>query len=497
MNKFQSKTSVVIITFFLFAIMVSFALTGFEGFNSSQGAVATVDGEQITASEYQGAYNQELNRFTQMFGGKSLTNQQIRQFRIKENVIQRLVQQKLILGLAKDMKLNAGISEIKDEIKKSPYFLTDKKFDVRKYRALLSQNNFTPAKYEEVVSNDIAQRKIFNLISSIGSSSGYTKDLLKFQKNEITAAAVEITKENLTKHIQVTSKEIQAFTSDAKNKPILEGLFKSMSKEFNKEARVSARHILYKTGEGKKDSDVLKKATATRKKLTRSNFKKIAGKETEDTSGQGNKGGDLGWFTKGRMVPEFEKAAFSMKPGQISKPIKTNYGYHIILVEKVEKGVTKKLSQVQDKVAKSHLQKSNRKALNELVESISKQLDTAFQNSDFNSARKLAKKYGFLFYPKVKANQFDLKFNGLSLNSEKVQTLFKNNTEMTKDETPVKISMAKVIKRTSEAQLKKAVESSLKEESLANSKAYTNSLQTKITKFLQEKAKVVTYSNIL
>jgi peptidyl-prolyl cis-trans isomerase D len=497
MTKFQSKTSVVIITFFLFAIMISFALTGFDGFNSTQGAVASVDGEQITASEYQGAYNQELNRFTQMFGGKSLTNQQIRQFRIKENVIQRLVQQKLILGLAKNMKLSAGTAEVKDEIKKSPYFLTDKKFDVRKYRALLGQNNFSPAKYEEVVSNDIAQRKIFNLISSIGSSEGYAKDLLKFKNNNITAAAVEITKEDLTKYVQVTSAEIKAFTGDVKNKPILEGLFKSMSKEFNKEARVNARHILYKTGEGKKDADVLKKAQTTRSKLTRSNFKRIAGKETEDTSGQGSKGGDLGWFTKGRMVPEFEKAAFSMKPGQISKPIKTNYGYHIIYVQEVEKAVTKKLSQVQDKVAKSHLQKSNRKALNDLVESISKKLDTAFEKNDFNSARKLAKKYGFRFYPKAEANEFDLKFNGLSLTTEKVKSLFDAKSPMAKDETPVKISMAKVFTRTSPDKLMKSVEKSLKEEAQATSKAYTNSLQSEITKYLQDKAKVVTYSNIL
>jgi peptidyl-prolyl cis-trans isomerase D len=497
MNKFQSKTSVVIITFFLFAIMVSFALTGFDGFNSTQGAVATVDGKNITASEYQGVYNQELNRFTQMFGGKSLTSQQIRQFRIKENVIQRLVQQKLILGLAKNMKLNAGTTEIKDEIKKSPYFLTDKKFDVNKYRALLAQNNFTPSKYEEVVSNDIAQRKIFNLISSIGSSKGYAKDLLKFKKNEITAAAVEITKEDLTKYIKISAKEISTFTGDAKNKPILEGLFKSMSKDFNKEARVNARHILYKTGEGKKDSEVLKKAQATRKKLTRSNFKKIAGKETEDDSGKGSKGGDLGWFEKGRMVPEFEKAAFSMKPGQISKPIKTNFGYHIILVEKVEKAVTKKLAEVQDKVALSHLQKSNRKALNELVESISGQLDDAFKANNFDTARKLAKKYGFRFYPKAKANEYDLKFNGMSLNTEKVQSLFKDATQMAKDETPVKISMAKVITRTSSEQLMKTVEKSLKAEAESTSKNYTNTLQTEITKFLQDKAKVVTYSNIL
>ncbi len=497
MNKFQSKTSYVIITFFLGAIMVSFALTGFDGFNSSQGAVGTVDGEPITFSEYQNAYNQELARFSQMFGGKALTNQQIRQFRIKEGVINRLVQQKLILNLAKDMNLDAGETEIKEEIKKTPYFLTDKKFDVNKYRALLAQNNFAPAKYEELIANDIATRKISTIISSLSPSKGYIRDIQRFKKNAVTANAVEVKKEDLTKYVTVSDKEVRAFVEEKKNEKILEGLFNSMKSEFNKPARVEARHILYKIDANNSEADVLKKAKATKKRLTRSNFKTIAGKETEDPSGQGAKGGQLGWFTKGRMVPEFENAAFSMRKGQISEPIKTSYGYHIIYVTDKEAAVEKELSEVQNKVARNHLQKSNRKALNDLVESIKGKLEKAYQDENYGEVTALAKKYGFTHKPQAKVNQFDLRVEEVTIPTDKVKEIFTAKKDFIMEESALNISMAKVTKRMTDDEVKAEVEQALKTEQEVASTGLTNQLQTDISKFLQDNAKVVTYPNLL
>ena len=60
-------------------------------------------------------------------------------------------------------------------------------------------------------------------------------------------------------------------------------------------------------------------------------FAKVAKDKSEDP-GSASKGGDLGFFPKGRMVPEFENAAFSLKPNTLSEVVKTNYGYHIIMV---------------------------------------------------------------------------------------------------------------------------------------------------------------------
>ena len=87
--------------------------------------------------------------------------------------------------------------------------------------------------------------------------------------------------------------------------------------------QIKASHILVKTeDEAKKISDQLKKG---------GDFAKLA-KEKSIDPGSAKNGGDLGFFSKGQMVPEFEKIAFNLKVGQISEPVKTQFGYHIIKV---------------------------------------------------------------------------------------------------------------------------------------------------------------------
>lgn len=98
-------------------------------------------------------------------------------------------------------------------------------------------------------------------------------------------------------------------------------------------AQVKARHILFMAKGEAELAEALKKATALRAKLMKgADFAKAAEEESQDPSAKGN-GGDLGWFAKELMVPEFSAAAFAMKDGEISQPVKTSFGIHLIKVE--------------------------------------------------------------------------------------------------------------------------------------------------------------------
>lgn len=106
-------------------------------------------------------------------------------------------------------------------------------------------------------------------------------------------------------------------------------------KQMGQQEEVHARHILIraKPGDEKASEEAKKKIEAVIVRLKKGeDFAKVAKEVTEDPSGKAN-GGDLGYFTKDQMVPEFAKVAFAMKKGEISGPVKTQFGWHVIKVE--------------------------------------------------------------------------------------------------------------------------------------------------------------------
>ena len=118
---------------------------------------------------------------------------------------------------------------------------------------------------------------------------------------------------------------------------------------------IHARHILLPT------EDEAKKALARVK--GGEDFAKVATELSKDPSGEG---GDLGWFTKDRMVPEFSEAAFKLKEGEISDPVKTQFGWHIIKVEGVRTKSFPPFEQIREQAARYVSQKAESEAITQL-----------------------------------------------------------------------------------------------------------------------------------
>jgi peptidyl-prolyl cis-trans isomerase C len=122
----------------------------------------------------------------------------------------------------------------------------------------------------------------------------------------------------------------EALTDDAMHK-----VYDEAVKQIGEEKEVHARHILFRTqaGDEKSSKEAEDKIKAVIVRLKKGeDFAKVATEVTEDPSGKAN-GGDLGYFTKEQMVPEFSETAFKLNKGQISDPVKTQFGWHVIKVE--------------------------------------------------------------------------------------------------------------------------------------------------------------------
>jgi len=174
--------------------------------------------------------------------------------------------------------------------------------------------------------------------------------------------AQEYMMENISDKAKVTEKELKEYYEKHKS-------------EFMQPEQVRARHILIKVPAGadkKKWEEARKKALEIRGKLLKGeSFSKLAQKYSDDP-GSKARGGDLGYFSKGRMVPEFEKAAFSLKKGEISQPVKTTFGYHIIKVEDKKPAKQRSFKEVKQQIRQKLLRQKQIKLRDELISKLKK-----------------------------------------------------------------------------------------------------------------------------
>jgi peptidyl-prolyl cis-trans isomerase C len=144
---------------------------------------------------------------------------------------------------------------------------------------------------------------------------------------------------------------------DAASDAAIQKTYDDVAKQQKPEEEVRARHILV---ESEPDAQA-----ALKRVKGGEDFTKVANEMSKDP---GSKGGELGWFTRDRMVPEFAEAAFKMQPGQISDPVKSQFGWHIIQVEERRQKQFPPLDQVRDQVTRYVVQKSQSELILKLRE---------------------------------------------------------------------------------------------------------------------------------
>ncbi len=146
--------------------------------------------------------------------------------------------------------------------------------------------------------------------------------------------------------------------------------------QFRQPERVNARHILIKSDKTN-DAAMKAKAEGILKQIqTGGDFAKLAKENSQDNApgGSAEKGGELGWLVKGQTVPEFEKAAFSLQPGQTSGLVKTEYGYHIIQVEQHEQAHLQSFDDVKPTLMRTFMERESSDDLQKMADKASAEL---------------------------------------------------------------------------------------------------------------------------
>lgn len=492
-NAFASKISYFILMFLFLIIIASFLFSGFDNFRlGSASDVASVDGTPVTLKEYQNALSRQVEFFNQMMGGNGLSQKQLEEMGIKDSVMSGLVQQKLILNAAKKAGIVVSMDEVRSEIRNMPYFKNQAgQFDVNQYRNALQVNGYTPTQFEELIKSDLKQKKMDSLFDTTLLSDAFAKDVAEFKNESVTIHAVKIPRQSLSPLISISKEEIQAYLAKPENEKAIQDAYTDNASEYNKPEEVKARHILIKGD----DDKALAKITSLKKKVSPANFAKIASQETEDATGTGN-GGELGWFSRGRMVPEFEDVAFKMNKGQISEPVKTQFGYHLIYVEDKKAAKVTPLSEVKEELAQLAIQRTKPQDLDNLLKNQEERLKKALESNNLSEIEALTAKVEGTFSKSVKVNKFDQNIEGQSLGTQEAEKVFNAaNGEVISLGNAGSIYLVKVISRTEKSSA--PTEEELKKEKAALTQSYSRKVREELLKKLNNNAKVVTNRSLM
>jgi peptidyl-prolyl cis-trans isomerase D len=501
--KFQSGVAKFMVAGIFGIIIISFALSSFQRGdrffgNMGGGAdeVANVDGSSISVRDYSMAMQRQLEFFSQMTGGNPLTAQQIEQFGIKNSVLNSLINQKLMTNLVSKMGLSPGKEEIIEEIKKLPYFQTNGQFNVELYKNLLNQNAYTPASFENMIAEDLRNKVASKIFGFTMVSNNFINDVIKLKNSILSGTAVKVLKKELKKIIKVEQSEIEKFISDATKKEKLQEAYQQNFSKYNIPEEIKASHILFRAKEKEAEADFAKRVIEAAKSINRKNFKDQANKLTEDPSGKG-KGGALDWFSRGKMVKEFEDVAFTMSLGQVSAPVKTQFGYHIILLEEKKAGKTVGLELAKAELAKELIQDAKVKEVDVLAETVSNEVKTALDKNDLKGLEDLKKKYFLVVEANKPFNLYEGKLGEISLLTDEVGQVYHSA------KSPATLSFKDVTGATLvrlNANQNEAVasdEKKMKEIENQETSNFSNKLRQEITKDLNKNSKIVTNTSLL
>lgn len=333
----------------LTVVCVVFIFIGFSpnsSFLGQGGAAAEVNGEAISLREYKTLLDQ-IDANSQ--GEKDREAQR----RIREQTINTLVSRSLIVQEANKMNFFVSDNRVAQKLLDIEPFYEDGVFSRLKYKNYLRYTRQTEAQFEDKIRKDEIIQKMSRLIGYAAKEVPLMDSFdEKIDQAQINVGYVKISPDVAKSNGNVS---VEKYLEDNQDK--VKKYFDTHKSEYAQPERVKARHILVKTKDQSKESldQAFKKMQEIKAKTTVENFAEMAKKHSDDP-GSKEKGGDLGFFPRGRMVPEFDKMAFSSEPGQITDPVKTKFGYHILLVEEKTPAQEKSFDDVKTTIAKKLMQ---------------------------------------------------------------------------------------------------------------------------------------------
>jgi peptidyl-prolyl cis-trans isomerase D len=369
----------------LFIVVLAFIFLYIPSFLDEPGAaglndvVASVDGRNITVGRFQRVYQQQMQAYRSAYGGK-VDEKMLKQLGLDQRIVQQMIEEETAIAEADRLGITATDEEVRERIAVMPGLQENGHFiGEERYRQLLQMRNppMRPDEFEEEVRRGVTVEKLQAALTSWVTLDDKTLDGEFRRRNEkVKLSVVAFPADKFRAGLEATDAELAAYYEQHKNDlkvpdkrkvryavVDLQGIrnriqispqdiqrsYEDNTEQYSTPEQVRASHILLKT-DGKDEAAVKKEAEELLAKVKGgADFAALATKHSQDET-SAKKGGDLDYFNRGRMVPEFDNVAFSMAPGQISGLVKSQFGYHIIKVTDKKAASMKPLDEVRPQI---------------------------------------------------------------------------------------------------------------------------------------------------
>ncbi|MGH8147306.1 MAG: SurA N-terminal domain-containing protein [Rhodanobacteraceae bacterium] len=413
----------IVIALFGILVVVAFLFFGIEGYFSQSNAtwVAKVDGHEVSQQDFTTAFN-NYRRSQMDQSGNTMDPTDFEKPEVKETVLKQLVNRQLLLNANDKLGVKVPNSAVRAQIAAIPAFQVNGKFDPQSYLAMLAQQGKSAQQFQAEIRSDLATRQLPNaIVATAFSTKAEAEAFLRLQLQQRAFSYVDlpppaptpeqgkVTDAQIADYYKQHKKDFMSpeqvavnyidldaatmkVTPDLSDKALKARYDKEKSK-FVSPPQWNVAHILIKLSAKATDAEkqaALKQAEhiAQLAKAPGADFAKLA-KQYSDDLGSKNQGGELGWLQKGDAGPKFQAALDKLKQGEVSAPVLTPEGYHIIDLKGLRPGHVETFAEVRSQL----MQEAEKNARDDNYRDVGNKLTDMIYN-DPTSLKPAAKKLG-------------------------------------------------------------------------------------------------------
>lgn len=341
-------------------------------------ALAVVNGKEISYRDFQQRYERTIEQYKQQFGD-NIPNGLFEKIRLKEQVLDQLIQTEIMRQGAAQMGLAISKESVQRTIQEMPAFNKNGHFDLTRYQAILEQNRLSPTSFETGIQSDLLMSRLFDVFDVFSVLSPQeVQQWLEYMRQEIKLAYAAVHSEDFVKTIQVDDETLSAWYKTVQqhyktppevklqavlfaynddlnqvkvNDQAITSYYHEHIENYNLPEQRNVRHILFKvTSDDSADAKQAKRVQAEKVLEQLKNggdFSLLAMQLSEDDSA--TRGGELGFLSQGQMQSQiaqpFGEAVFALKEGAFSEVVETPLGFHLVKLEAISPAKTQSLEE--------------------------------------------------------------------------------------------------------------------------------------------------------